>query len=105
MPKRENAFQAELIREIKKRMPESMVLKNDSSYIQGFPDITVLFEGGWAVLEAKREKDASHRPNQDYYVTKMGTMGFSKFVYPENREDVLNELERAYQLGRSARIS
>ena len=96
MAKLESKFQKELMDEIKKRYPGCVVLKNDSGYIQGFPDWTILYKDKWAILEAKREKNAKKQPNQDYYVNKLNRMSFSCFVYPENKEHVLNELEKVF---------
>ena len=90
----ENKFQANLIREIQTRFPGCIVMKNDSSYIQGIPDLLILYKDRWASLEAKKDEKASHRPNQDYYVQKMNEMSFSKFVYPENRKEIMHELEQ-----------
>lgn len=95
MAKRENAFQAELIKEIKDLLPGCMVLKNDPDYIQGIPDLTIFYKDRWATLEVKREAKASHRPNQDYYVDKMNEMSFSRFISPENKKEILNELQSA----------
>ena len=67
----ESKFQEKLIREIEGRFPGAIVLKNDSSYIQGFPDLIVLYKNHWAVLEVKNDRHADHHPNQDYYVDKM----------------------------------
>ncbi len=91
----ENKFQANLIREIQTRFPGCIVMKNDSSYIQGIPDLLILYKDRWASLEVKKDEKASHRPNQDYYVQKMNEMSFSKFVYPENRKEIMYELEQA----------
>lgn len=90
----ENKFQANLIREIKTRFPGCIIMKNDSSYIQGIPDLLILYKNRWASLEVKKDEKASHRPNQDYYVQKMNEMSFSKFVYPENRKEIMYELEQ-----------
>lgn len=90
--KRENRFQAELIKEIKKIFPGAIVLKNDSEYIQGFPDLTVFYGDKWAVLECKKSQDEIHQPNQDYYVDILNDMSYSSFIFPENKEAVLNEL-------------
>lgn len=90
----ENKFQANLIREIQTRFPGCIVMKNDSSYIQGIPDLLILYKDRWASLEVKKDEKASHRPNQDYYVQKMNEMSFSKFVYPENRKEIMYELEQ-----------
>jgi hypothetical protein len=93
----ENKFQANLIKEIKDRIPGCIVMKNDSSYIQGIPDLLVLHNDKWAALECKKNSKASKRPNQEYYVDKMDDMSFARFVCPENREEVLNDLQSALQ--------
>ena len=102
---KESAFQKGLINDLKKRFPGCMVLKNDPNYIQGIPDLLVLYEGRWAALECKKAKQASHQPNQDYYVERMNEMSFSRFVYPENKENVLDELQQSFQSCRPARFS
>ena len=96
MAKLESKFQKELMDTIKDRYPGCVVLKNDSSYIQGFPDWTILYKDKWAVLEAKREKNAKKQPNQEYYVDKLDGMSFSRFVYPENADQVLEELHEIF---------
>ena len=93
----ENKFQANLIRELKNEFPECIVMKNDSSYIQGVPDLLVLHKDKWASLEVKRSSNASHQPNQDYYVDKMNEMGFSRFSYPENKDDVMTDLRLYFE--------
>ena len=93
----ENKFQASLIRELKNEFPECIVMKNDSSYIQGVPDLLVLHKDKWASLEVKRSSNASHQPNQDYYVDKMNEMGFSRFVYPENKDNVMADLRLYFE--------
>lgn len=94
----ENKYQAKLIKKINKLFPGCMVLKLDSSYIQGIPDLLILFKNTWVTLEAKRSGKASHRPNQDYYVKKMAEMSYSAFIYPENEEVILNEIQRIFKL-------
>lgn len=93
----ENRFQSKLIKEIKDRFPGCIVMKNDSSYIQGIPDLIVLFRNKWAALEVKKSNTASHRPNQDYYVDKMNDMSYAAFIYPENKEEVLNGMARSFE--------
>ena len=100
MGKRENKFQAELIKDLKSRFPGCMVLKNDPDYIQGIPDLTILYGKRWATLECKRSESASHRPNQEYYVDKMNSMSYSRFIFPENKEAILDELQSALRIGR-----
>lgn len=96
MGKLESKFQKELIDEIKKEYPGCIVMKNDSGYIQGIPDWTILYKNKWAVLEAKRDKEAPAQPNQPYYVEKLNDMSFSRFVYPENKDEVLKELHNIF---------
>ena len=89
----ERNFQSGLIKELKDRLPDCIILKNDPSYKQGIPDLIILYEDRWATLECKKDKKATHQPNQDYYVELMNNMSFSSFIYPENRKLVLDELE------------
>jgi hypothetical protein len=104
MAKKENAFQSGLIKDLKDRFPGCIVTKLDSSHIQGIPDLLVLWNDKWATLEVKRERGAKHQPNQDYYVGRMNEMSFSSFIFPENKEEVLNEMEHAFQSNGTARI-
>ena len=99
----ENKFQANLIKDIKNRIPGCIIMKNDSSYIQGIPDLLVLHNDKWAALECKKNSKASKRPNQEYYINKMDGMSFARFVCPENREEVLNDLQSALQSRRTSR--
>ena len=97
MSKLESRFQKEFIDEVKARYPGCIALKNDSSYIQGFPDWTILHEDKWAVLEMKRKRGAKEQPNQEYYVNKLNSMSFSRFVYPENKDEVLNDMDKLFK--------
>lgn len=101
---KENEYQAELIKEIKREFPGAMVLKNDPNYIQGIPDLLILFKDRWAALEVKRSKNDSHRPNQDYYISIMNKMSFARFIYPENKEEILDELQRSFRFRRTSRL-
>lgn len=92
---KESKFQSDLIKEIKAKFPGCIVMKNDPTYIQGIPDLLVLHNDKWGSLECKKSRSASHRPNQDYYVEKMNSMSFAAFIFPENKEEVLNDLERS----------
>lgn len=93
----ESQFQHNLIKTIKDRFEGCIVLKNDSAYIQGIPDLLILYKSRWAALECKVGKGAHHQPNQDYYVKKMNDMSFAAFIYPENKEDVLNAMEQSFR--------
>lgn len=95
MGAKESKFQENLVKELKTIFPDSIVLKNDPNYIQGFPDITVLNGNKWAALECKRSDSESHQPLQDYYVDLLNNMSYAAFVYPENKEVILDEIQRA----------
>lgn len=92
--KKENDFQSKLKKELKEMFPGCIVTKLDSGDIQGIPDLLILYKNKWATLENKRSENADHQPNQDYYVDKMNEMSFSRFIYPENKDKVLNELKK-----------
>ena len=94
MAKLERDFQAKLIKEIKQIFKGCIVMKNDSSYIQGIPDLLILYRDKWAALEVKKSATAHHQPNQEYYVELIDEMSYASFVYPENKEEVLYELQQ-----------
>lgn len=91
----ESGFQDRLKRTLEGRFPGCMVFKMDQR--QGIPDLLILYEDKWASLECKRSAEAKHQPNQDYYVEKMNEMSFSRIIFPENKEEVLDELEQAFR--------
>jgi len=102
---RESKFQRELISKIKETFPGVVILKNDPQHFQGIPDLTVLFEDKWACLEVKASEDSPDQPNQGYYIGMLNHMSFAAFVYPENEDEVIRGLQRAFYSGRSARVS
>lgn len=94
----ESRFQAKVIRKINELFPGCVILKNDSRYIQGIPDLLVLYNNRWAALECKESKEATIGLNQPYYVDKLRKMSYASFVYPENLLEVLNELQQTLRL-------
>ena len=101
----ERDFQAALIKKIKAMFEGCIVLKNDPEYLQGIPDLLILYKNKWAASECKKSKSASRRPNQEFYVRKMKDMSFASFIAPENEEEVLNELQQAFRVRRTSRVS
>lgn len=94
---KENEFQAKIIRRLKQEFPECIVLKNDANYIQGIPDLILLDGERWAALEVKVSSSASIRPNQEYYIDIMNRMSIARFVNPDNLEEVLHDIQRAFR--------
>lgn len=96
--KLESGFQDNLIKDLKELFPGCMVFKMDQR--QGIPDLLILFGKKWASLECKKYASAKRQPNQEYYVDLMNKMSFSSFIFPENKEEVLNELCKAFRTRR-----
>jgi len=92
---RESQFQAQLIKKLNKILPGIIILKNDPNYIQGIPDLILLYKNRWAALEVKRGATASVRPNQAHYVRTMYAMSYAAFIYPENESEILNEVQQS----------
>ena len=90
----ESGFQDKLVKELKSIFPGSMVFKMDQ--IQGIPDLLVLYKDKWFSLECKKGIGAKHQPNQEDYVELMNKMSFSRFICPENKQEVLDELRKAF---------
>lgn len=95
--KQEREFQAKLIKELKSMFNGCLVMKLDSSYIQGIPDLLILYKNKWATLECKKNSGAIKQPNQTYYVDLMNKMSFSRFICPQNKEEILSELQQAFK--------
>lgn len=100
----ENKFKTQLVNELEEMFPGCIVVHLDPNEIQGIPDLLILYGNKWAALEGKKSANATHRPNQDYYVNLMNRMSFAAFIYPENKEEVLYELQQAFNVRRSARV-
>lgn len=97
MGKLERDFQAKLINELHEMFPDAIILKNDSNYCQGIPDVSIFCGPHWAMLECKKSSDEPYRPNQKYYIDKADSMSFCRTIYPENKEEVLHDLQRSFK--------
>lgn len=103
----ERDFQRDLIKDLEARFPGSVVTKMEP-YIQGIPDLLILYKNRWAMLECKKsERDMlkNPRPNQHYWIDILDKMSFASFIYPENKDEVLHDLEQAFCTRRRSRIS
>lgn len=108
MAKLERDYQAGLRRRIEARLPGCWILKNDPGFLQGIPDLTILFEDRWAILEVKRKQPTGpddFEPNQEWYLDTFNDMSFAACIYPENEEEVLDALQQALQPSRHTRLS
>jgi hypothetical protein len=92
----ESQFQKHVIRQLRSMFPGCEIQKMDASYQQGFPDLLILWNNKWAVLEVKASASADTQPNQDFYITKLRHMSFAAFIYPENEREVLSALQQAF---------
>lgn len=100
----ERGFQKDFIDLLERSYPGSMVMKLDSAYIQGIPDLLFLYGDFWGTFEVKRSLREPYQPNQEWYIDSMNNMSFSVMVCPENVEDVLHALQVALRARRNARV-
>jgi hypothetical protein len=100
----ERVYQAGLVKRLKVLFPGCLILKNDSSYMQGVPDLLILFGDRWAMLEAKANEDAPTQPNQPYYVEMLNRMSFAAFICPSNEQDVIRALQQALEPSGNSRL-
>lgn len=95
---RESVYQSKLIVKLRKMFPGCVILKNDSSYLQGVPDLLILFGCRWAMLEVKAKEPVSEddfEPNQEWYLEHLNLMSFAACIYPDNEREVLDALQQA----------
>lgn len=93
----EGTFKQKLKKRIEERFPGCQIVFLSPENFQGIPDIAIFFKDKWAMLEGKKSKDASVRPNQEHWVNEFNKMSYASFIYPENMEVVLDELEQAFR--------
>lgn len=93
----ENSFKTSLIKDLKRMFPGCIITHFDPNEIQGMPDLLILYKNKWAALEGKRSANASVRPNQKYYVDILKKMSYAAFIYPENKEEILHDLQQAFR--------
>lgn len=93
---RERVYQAYLIKRLRQIFQGAIVLKNDSEYLQGIPDLLILFNDRWAALEVKASRTSPKQPNQVYWIDVMNGMSFAAFIFPENEGEVLDALQRSF---------
>jgi hypothetical protein len=97
MVSREGPYKTGLKHRIEALLPGSVIVKLDSSDLQGIPDMLILYLGRWAALEVKISPTARVQPNQEYWIGVLGVMSFAAFINPENECEVLDALYQALQ--------
>ncbi len=93
----ESEFQKDFKEDLEKAFPGCLIIKGNSTMRQGVPDLLLLHEDRWAMLELKRRKNSRHETNQDYYVDKLNEMSYSSFVTPENAQEVISEIQSSFR--------
>lgn len=93
----EARFKTKLIKDLEHMFPGCIIIHLDPQEYQGIPDLLILYRDTWAALEGKKSKNSRHQPNQDYYVDLLNSMSFAAFIYPENKEEVLDALEYTFK--------
>ena len=77
--------------------PGCIILKNDGNYLQGVPDLLILWGPRWASLEVKLSENSHEQPNQQHYIDLMNKMSFAAFIHPDNEAEVLGALQFAFE--------
>lgn len=96
----ESKFQSEVISDLESMFNGVFILKNDSGYLQGIPDLLVLYRNKWAMLEVKPSINAKYRPNQEWYIELLDGMSFAAMICPENKEDIYSDLQQTFRSAR-----
>ena len=91
----ESGFQDKLIKELKDLFPGCLIFKMNQ--MQGIPDLLVLYKDKWFSLENKKSANAKRQPNQEYYVKLMNNMSFSSFIFPENKDEIIQKLKTIFK--------
>lgn len=100
MDKLESEFQTRLVKQLEELIPGCFILVKPGYYIQGFPDLLVLYKNMWVALECKRSESAPYEPNQPWYLAELDSMGYAATIYPENSKEIIDEVLQSFGLKR-----
>lgn len=90
----ESQTQARFIKRLRRAFDRAVILKNDSGYLQGIMDLTVILPGVVIFIEVKPYFGAPYEPNQEYYLALVQHLGFMSFTLcPENEEEVFRAIQ------------
>lgn len=98
--KLESEFQTKVIKHLEELLPGCVVLVKPGYYVQGFPDLLVLYKNQWAALEVKRARNSPYQPNQEWWIAELDTIGFASMICPENLKEIIDEVLRSFGDGR-----
>jgi hypothetical protein len=89
-------FKSQLIKELENRFPGCVIFQQDPNAThQGIPDMLILYNTQWAMLETKGAPRSKRQPNQSYWVDYYNDLSFAAFIYPENEGEILDALQSA----------
>lgn len=89
----ESALQTKLANAL--RALGAKVIKQDPTIgrQRGIPDLLVLKDGWWGMLECKAHRNSPKRPGQQEWIDWCNSQSYGRFIYKENYDDILNELK------------
>jgi hypothetical protein len=90
----ESQFKRRFKDRLEEVFPGCVILDIDPINNRSMPDTIFLYDRFWAALEFKKSINSSKRPNQEYWITELAEMSAAYFVYPENQEEVMSELQK-----------
>lgn len=93
----ESHYKRKLKVKLSKLFPGCVLIDNDPTRFQGIPDLLILYGGRWAMLEVKKDRTSSYRPNQPYWLSVFDSMSFASVIHPGNEPEVLHALQRSFQ--------
>jgi len=97
-------YKVKLKKKLREMFPGCIIQHQDPNIIhQGIPDLLILYNDRWAMLEAKASEKSPHQPNQPHWVEFYNKQSFASFIYPENEEEVLHALQRSLAPGKRSR--
>jgi hypothetical protein len=92
-----SGYKVKLKAKLRERFPGIEIRDQDPNYFhQGIPDLELLYNGRWAMLEVKAAHNSKRQPNQKEWIEYYNNLGFAAFIHPENEEEVLDALSRSF---------
>ena len=95
----ETTFRTKFLKQFKILYPAADIHPNTGCGIQGYPDTSIKFNGKNAHLEFKASAKAKVQPNQRWYVEDLNQREFARFIYPENGDQIMEELHGYFNSG------